>query len=303
VKRVINGKRAMSYQLSAISRIQDRGNLLPFRGVNKLTQSFGALTWSSTAVLQSLSLLTLLAAGCNQLHSTPAPQDERLQVKIEEAFRLSETDSWVFRTPGLWKVTGEPGRRYLELAKPPKRALMPGALRPQEYALYKPYEFRSFALSCFVRAGGQSSEPANGMCFILGRQDNTHLYSVCISDQRGDGLNIVVRVNGAKAASIAPANANAKPALPDRGWHKVDLLRDCDAGTIKLFIDARDEKTAHPYFELTDKTYEWGFVGVGTFNDAADFARILIEGEARKPAASPAIETMITSTEDAGGKR
>lgn len=284
-------KKAISYKLLAISRrktgdslVQDQDNLLPFVGINKLTQSF--------------LLLGLLACGCNQLIPPPEAGQNAIHVQAQEVFRLADADNWLFRTPGLWKVAGESDRRYLQLSPPrTRRPTLPGPRRPQEYAIYKPYEFRSFSLSCFVRVDDDTNNSTRDACIIFGRQDDTHFYYVHLSDVSDATHNTIMRVAGSTRQAIIPAIGRTKPVMVDSQWHKVDILRNADTGLIQVFVDARDEKASKPYLEATDKAYEWGFVGLGSFDHNTSFARILVEGEGRKPIATPTADDTTTTTE------
>jgi hypothetical protein len=104
--------------------------------------------------------------------------------------------------------------------------------------------------------------------------------------------NRVMRVDGDARKRLVPDNFRPTPVFTDRQWHKVDVLRDCDTGLIQVYVDAYDPETATPYFELTDKSYEWGHLAIGSFDDHASFAGILIEGEARTPATPPSADSV-----------
>ncbi len=225
----------------------------------------------------------LLLAGCNPPGSASIVREEPMHVRVQERFELSDADSWTARTPSLWKVADEAGRRYLQMSEPPPRPMLSGVRRPQEYAVFTPYEFRSFSLSCFVRVDRDPATKARDACIILGRQDLTHFYYVHLSGLSDGAHNTIMRVDGQTRKRLLPDTFNPAPLLTDREWHRVDVLRDADTGLIQVYVDARDAKTAKPYFEVTDKTYEWGFLGLGSFDDFASFANIMIEGEGRKP--------------------
>lgn len=230
-----------------------------------------------------------MLAGCTQLPTAQPTQqpEEPLHVQVEETFELSGGDNWLFRTPAMWRVADEDGKRYLQMAEPPSRPMLSGVRRPQEYALYAPYEFRSFSLTCFVRADRDPAVAARDACIIFGRRDDTHFYYVHLAGVSDGAHNTVMRVDGATRQRLMPENYKPRPVMVDRAWHKVDVLRDCDRGLIQIFVDAYDPATAKPYFEVTDRTYDWGHLAVGSFDDHASFARILIEGEARKPSDPP----------------
>ncbi len=266
-------KKAISCQLLAVSQSRVRAHLPP----------------ALRAMASVHFLIVACLGGCNEFAAGPAgpagrAEEEGLHVRVEETFRLSDGEDWLARTPALWKVADEGGRRYLQMSKPPVRPALAGVGRPQEYAIYRQYEFRTFSLSCFVRVDRPVEVPARDACIIFGRQDDTHLYYVHLSGLSDASHNTIVRVDGQTRRRLTADNFNPKPIFTDTRWHKVDVLRDADTGRIQVYVDAFDQKTAKPYFEMTDKTYEWGAIALGSFDDYASFANILIEGEARKPA-------------------
>ena len=161
--------------------------------------------------------------------------------------------------------------------------MLPGVRRPQEYALYAPYQFRSFSLSIRVRVDRAPSVLRRDAVVIFGWQDDTHFYYAHLSGLTDEWHNALVRVDGQTRVSLIPPASRPPPTLTDTAWHKVDILRDVNAGTIEVYVDAYDE-TARPVFRAADRTYEWGHIGIGSFDDHASFASMKIEGEARAAA-------------------
>lgn len=242
---------------------------------------------SSIRPHHSLLLPTLALAvlpGCLTPPSsrTSPPIGEALsQVSVSEQFLLNEPgDDWILRTPELWRIAAEGDRRFLQMAIPPERPLPPGVRRPQEYAIYGKHEFRSFNLSVAVRADRETSVTRRDAVIIFGRQDPTHFYYAHLSGATDEWHNALVRVDGQSRTALVPPLQRPKPTLVDREWHKVDVVRDVSAGTIKVYFDAFDE-SARPVFDVVDRTYDWGYVGLGSFDDHASFARFRIEGEGR----------------------
>ena len=58
-------------------------------------------------------------------------------------------------------------------------------------------------------------------------------------------------------------------------WHHVKLVRDVDAGTIRVWFD--DMET--PVLEAEDRTLEWGRVGFGSFDDQGMLRNLKIQSE------------------------
>lgn len=248
----------------------------------------------SPAIQGAILGLTVGAlAGCQMdKEHTPVDRASYKIVRIFEDFTLdSPGEAWSFRTPSLWRITEEGDHRYLQMAIQPERPMMTGVRRPQEYVIYNAYEFRSFALACYTRVDNDPAIRGRDACLFFGRHDNTHLYYVHLSNYSDQWHNNIIRVDGETRASLLPVSLRPRPAITDRQWHRIDVVRDVDEGTIRVWVDLDRDPELPTVFEVTDRTYEWGFIGLGSFDDHASFAQVAIEGQARRPAAPPAIDS------------
>jgi len=226
--------------------------------------------------------ICLTQMGCQHLTTAPDRDPPPLMATVVEEFRLDEPgEAWTFRTPELWRIGVEGDRRFLQMAKPAQRPMLPGVRRPQEYALHTRHRFRSFNLSCRLRVDCDPSVAGRDACIIFGRRDDTHFYYVHLSNVADQFHNAIIRVDGQTRTSLLPAGTHPPLTVPGTEWHKVDVIRDADAGTIVVYVDAYDRQ-AKPWAQIEDRTYDWGYVGLGSFNDHASFAHLLIEGEARR---------------------
>lgn len=235
-----------------------------------------------------LALIALgVVSGCRTPPQSPTHVGSPI-VTVFEQFMLDDPgENWAFRTPELWRVAVEGDRRFLQMAIPPERPMLPGVRRPQEFALYAPYQFRGFSLSARVRVDRDPSVEHRDACILFGWQDETHCYYAHLSGASDEWHNALVRVDGAKRVSLVPPGQRPPPTMTDTAWHKVDVLRDVNQGTIEVYVDAYDQE-ARPVFRVVDRTYAWGHVGLGSFDDHASFANVKIEGEAR-PSARPRV--------------
>jgi len=229
----------------------------------------------------------LMQAGCKSFDDRRSADQDFPIVSIVDDFEFDEpSDAWTFRTPALWRIGVEGNRRFLQMQPQPQRAMMPGVRRPQEYAVYNNFEFRSFALACYVRIDRGPSVKGRDACIIFGRQDDTHFYYAHLSNFSNSVHNNLIRVDGQTRQSLLGADATRRPAIVDRDWHRVDVVRDVDTGTIKVYVDLdRGPKDSPPLFEAVDCTYDWGLVALASFDDYASFGRFGIEGQGR-PAGS-----------------
>ncbi len=244
-----------------------------------------------------LALATLCGCADFKLPAASRPAEENWAiVRVAEGFDLDEPgDAWTFRTPRLWRIAVDGDRRFLQMAYPPERPLLPGVRRPQEYAVYNKFEFRSFSLACYVRIDRDPSVKGRDACIIFCRRDDTHFYYAHLSNFTDDFHNNLIRVDGDTRRALLPADANRRPAITDQHWHLVEVIRYADAGTIRVFVD-RDKggQYAAPLFEATDKTYDWGTIALASFDDHASFGRLAIEGQARPATTPPTIDRPAT---------
>lgn len=250
----------------------------------------------SSAARRGLAVLTVVTlCGCSEFNFTPATRpagNDWAIVHAAEGFDLDEPgDAWTFRTPQLWRVAVDGDRRFLQMAYPPERPMLPGIRRPQEYAVYNRFEFRSFSLACYVRVDRDPGVKGRDACIIFGRRDDTHFYYAHLSNYTDSFHNNLVRVDGTTRGALLPPDPMRRPAITDQEWHLVDVIRDVDAGTIKVYVDRdKGEQYASPIFEAVDRTYESGFIALGSFDDHASFGRFAIEGQARPAMARPAAD-------------
>jgi len=111
---------------------------------------------------------------------------------------------------------------------------------------------------------------------MLGPDARNH-YLIDLSAAGDADHNGVFKIVGSLRRRLVGEKVRHIPPL-DGGWHRVDVLRNADDGAISVYVDvtnARDE----PVLEAQDRDFEWVKIAIGSF-DRADFARLLIQGEA-----------------------
>jgi hypothetical protein len=63
------------------------------------------------------------------------------------------------------------------------------------------------------------------------------------------------------------------------GWHKVRIVRKVADGTIEVYFDDMTK----PIMRAKDKTFTWGRIGVGSFDDIGNYDDIVIRGVKVEP--------------------
>src|SRR5690606_4664344 len=65
-----------------------------------------------------------------------------------------------------------------------------------------------------------------------------------------------------------------------RDWHNVKVVRNAESGEIAVYFDDMNE----PAMTANDKSFTWGRVGIGTFDDHGNFDDFRLHGNAVEPA-------------------
>jgi hypothetical protein len=110
------------------------------------------------------------------------------------------------------------------------------------------------------------------MCLFFGYQDPAHFYYVHLGKKTDDHANQVFIVNNAPRVKIS-AKTTAGTNWDDN-WHQIKIVRQVGDGTIEVYYD--DMKT--PVMTAKDKTFTWGRIGVGSFDDTGNWDDIKLYG-------------------------
>ena len=115
------------------------------------------------------------------------------------------------------------------------------------------------------------------LCLFFGYQDPAHLYYVHLGKKMDAHANNIFIVNNkprTKISKTTTAGTNW-----DDNWHHARVVRDAASGTISVFFDDMSK----PVMTAVDKTFSWGQVGVGSFDDTGNFDEVYVFGEKVKP--------------------
>jgi hypothetical protein len=235
------------------------------------------------------ALVLGIAAALSWLLSQPPPPAQRndgldnLPVLFEANFEASqELGQWDFTDAQAWRVGGEAVQdkrnHFLSLFrqsdyKPPVRS-------PVNIALIRDVVVSDFVLEVKARSTTQNY-PHRDVCLFFGYQDPGHYYYVHIGKEADATAHSVFLVNGQPRVSIAQWRSSGFPW--DETWHTLRVERTVQDGRIAVFVDDRPE----PIMTARDQTFPWGRVGVGSFDDTADFDDLRLRGVQVKPGTGP----------------
>ncbi len=176
--------------------------------------------------------------------------------------------NWSWRAWDQEEKAGELGK--LVLTKAPDR-YTPPVRSPTQLAVLKEIAVTDFQLDVWVCA----THPVYGhrdVCVYFGYVDPQQYYYVHLADQTDDRANQVFIVNRADRSKISRSTSAGTP-WDDRSHH-VRVRRNADTGSIEVFFDDMRQ----PVMTAEDRTFPSGRIGVGSFDDAADFHRVELRG-------------------------
>ncbi|HEX4131283.1 MAG TPA: hypothetical protein VHZ24_14680 [Pirellulales bacterium] len=153
--------------------------------------------------------------------------------------------------------------------KPPHRS-------PFNFALVQDVKVADFVFDARVL----STKPDynhRDMCLVFGYQDPAHFYYVHLGKKTDDHANQIFIVNNAPRVKIS---TKTTPGTNwDDQWHQVRIVRKTESGSIDVYFDDLDKPVMH----ALDKTFLWGQVGVGSFDDIGDWDDVRLYGTIAKP--------------------
>lgn len=114
--------------------------------------------------------------------------------------------------------------------------------------------------------------PHRSMCLIFGYQDPSHFYYVHLGQKADDHANQIFIVNGTPRVKISKTSTDGTPW--DDKWHHVRIRRTIETGDIQIYFD----NLQTPVMTANDKTFTWGEVGIGSFDDTGRFDKLELRG-------------------------
>jgi hypothetical protein len=177
-----------------------------------------------------------------------------------------EPSEWDFDGSGTWEIAN--GR--IVLAKP---GAPDGAIRrPAALAIVRMDPLIKATVGLRVRSTAPPDVPAGDVQVVVGYQSPTRFYYVDLSGQTDPAHNGIFLVDGANARRIDRWNGEAL--LRDKAWHDVRVEFDGTSGMIRVFLDHEHKPALSAY----DATLQEGRIGVGSFDDTAEFRSIRVSG-------------------------
>lgn len=184
---------------------------------------------------------------------------------------LAESKVFDLTDPEAFVIEGD------EVALVGPAAYAPPHRSPHAIALLDGAEYRSFTLDVEMMQTGREYGHRD-LCLVFGFESAARFYYVHLATTPDANAHNVFLVDGAPRRNLLPAQAEGVD-WGQEEWHRVRLVRDVDAGTVRVFFD--DMGTA--VLEARDTTLAWGRIGFGSFDDTGRFRRPAISDAQSRP--------------------
>lgn len=148
---------------------------------------------------------------------------------------------------------------------------------PRAIALVDGTEYRSFTLDLEMMQTGREYGHRD-LCLVFGFESAARYYYVHMATTPDANAHNVFLVDGAPRRNLLPAQERGVE-WGQEEWHHVRLVRDVDAGTVRVYFDDMTE----PVLQAEDTTIEWGRIGFGSFDDTGRFRRPVIRDAQSRP--------------------
>lgn len=209
-------------------------------------------------------LAAALAFQTNLCHAA-----DPLPVVYSEDFEKG-ADNWQPFDPAQWNVKKtEQGQVYSQHEK--KSKYKPPHRSPTNISLLKDVIVSDFELKTKVHSTHTDYDHRDA-CLVFGYQDPSHFYYVHLGKKADDHANQIFIVNDSARKKISLTSTTGTNW--QEKWHDVKIKRNATDGTIEVFFDDMDK----PVMTAKDKTFTWGQIGVGTFDDTADYDNLELRG-------------------------
>jgi len=194
-------------------------------------------------------------------------------------------DGFWFTNPNNWKVPAVRGVGFMEFVT--KGHNYKYKVRsPYTIGLVRDVEVRDFVLEADLQQTGKEYGHRD-TCVFYGFQDRSKFYYTHIASVTDAHAHNCFIVNEKPRTKISHETTKGHK-WSARDWHRVRLFREHSSGKIEVYVNDMNK----PIMRAVDKTFDWGLVGFGTFDDTGRVRKVrLYAPEVRKSkAGDPFVE-------------
>ncbi len=252
--------------------------------------SGGDMVAAMNPTLMALLALCLCSPLAGAEKKAPLPKGIPTGYKLVysqdfEGNEAKEKSRLWFTTPDNWKVPAVRGKSFIEFKTKPSKYKYK-VRSPLTIGLIRDVEVKDFVLEAELQQTGKEYGHRD-MCVFYGFKDRSHFYYTHIASVTDDHAHNCFIVNDKPRIKISHETTKGHK-WSAKDWHRVRLVREHASGKIEVYVN--DMKK--PIMRATDKTFDWGRIGFGSFDDAGRVRNVrLYAPESRKSkAGDPFVE-------------
>ena len=193
---------------------------------------------------------------------------------VEENFDQPTIHHWAATDPDAWRLEEHDGGRVLHQFQ--QSRVQTPVRSPFNRNMLRGQIVSDFQLDVDLQSTARDY-PHRSLCLFFGYQDPAHFYYVHLGQRADDHANQIFIVNEQPRTKISTTTTEGTPW--DDEWHHVRIKRNVESGSIEIFFD--DMET--PVMTATDKKFQWGEIGLGSFDDTGRFDNLVLRGMAGEP--------------------
>lgn len=184
-------------------------------------------------------------------------------------FSAADTSKWDPSDPKAWRLVKQGDNQVFNQFAQSK--VETPVRSPFNRCVLKDVLVGSFVLDLKFQSTARDY-PHRSLCLFYGYQDPAHMYYTHFGQKTDDHANQIFIVNNEPRKKISTKTTAGTPW--DNEWHHARIVRDVDSGKIEVYFD--DMET--PAMTAVDKTFTWGQVGIGSFDDTGNFDDVKVYG-------------------------
>jgi hypothetical protein len=193
-----------------------------------------------------------------------------LPLLVQEDFE-NGADRWQPVGGSQWEImeADDGGHAYRMTGK---SSYKPPVRSPRIISLLRDVVVSDFEITARVQSTNYNAGNHRDMCIFWGYQDPSHFYYVHFGQKPDPHACQIFIVDGAPRKMITVKKSAGTPW--DKAWHDIKVVRRVADGSMEVYFD--DMET--PVMTAQDKTFTWGQVGIGTFDDNGNWDDLTLRG-------------------------
>ena len=198
-------------------------------------------------------------------NSSPLPNGYDL-VYQQNFIDSTSLDDFVTTDQSVWKWEKGEERGYIEHFS---RSNYKYKVRsPYNIALIKKIEVKDFILDAKLQQTGKEYGHRD-MCVFYNFKDRSNFYYTHIASVTDNNAHNCFIVHDKPRIKISHQTTKGHQ-WSERTWHDLRLIREHKSGKIDVYIN----DLSKPIMRAVDKTFEWGRIGFGSFDDTGKISSI-----------------------------